>query len=96
MPIPGPDDYALAEIDSLARGAVQHLQTMRYRGRGPAATAAVVRMRAGLHEKLTELCAKMMAQADTCLTMTMVEPALPPPPKPRRRKIERIAKRRRK
>jgi hypothetical protein len=45
MPIPTANDYVLAEIDSLASGAVQHLRIMHHRGRGPAATATVVRMR---------------------------------------------------
>ena len=68
MAIPTANDFALGEIDSLASGAVQHLRVMHHRGRGPAATASVVRMREDLHHRqMTRALRGLMAQADTCL-----------------------------
>ena len=94
MPLPTENDYQLAEIDALAQGALMHLKVMHHRGQGKKALAMVRRMRGELKEKLTELCSIMMGQAARCEASTMVEPALPPPPKPRRRQTERIPKRR--
>jgi hypothetical protein len=95
MPLPTEADYQMAEIDALAQGALMHLRTMHFRGQGKKALATVIRMRAELKEKLTELCSIMMGQAARCEASTMVEPAPPAPPKPRRRKLERIPTRRR-
>ena len=97
MPLPTEIDYELAEIDALAQSALMHLKTMHFRGVGPKATAAVIRMRKELKEKLEELGRIMMGQAARCQAMTMVEPISPTPPtRPRRRQTERIPKRRRK
>ena len=96
MSLPTESDYQMAEIDALAQGALMHLKIMHFRGTGKKATAMVIRMRAELKEKLTELCSIMMQQAARCQAMTMVEPVAPAPPKPRRRQTERIPKRRRK
>ena len=41
-PIPTANDYALAEIDTLATAVMGKLKTMRYRGHGKAASLAVV------------------------------------------------------
>jgi hypothetical protein len=93
MALPTRIDYELAEIDSLAQSALMHLKTMHFRGKGKKATAMVIRMRAELKAKLTELCELMMHQAAMCQALTEVEPISPTPPKPRRRQTQRIKRR---
>lgn len=96
MPLPTADDYAMEAIGNTANHAISLLQTMRYRGKGKEAATAVVRMREQLTDVLAELCDMAMRHADHCLAMTVVETLPPPPPKPHRRKLERIPKRRKK
>ena len=97
MSIPTADDYTLGRIDELASTVLLRARNLRHRGRGPAALVMVTTMRADLRDALQALADTAMAWGDKCLMMAEVEPAPPPArPKPRRRKLERIPKRRRK
>ncbi len=77
MPIPTADDYALAEIDTLATAVMGKLKTMRYRGHGKAASLAVLGMRADLRGLLQDMVDKSMEFATRCQSMSMEDVVSP-------------------
>jgi hypothetical protein len=92
MSIPTADDYAPAEIDTLATAVMGKLKTMRFRGRGKAAALAVMDMRADLRELLQEMVDKSMEWADRCQSMTEDNASSDrqPTSTPRRRHTDRL------
>lgn len=99
MAIPGPDDYALGEIENLASSIIGKLRLI-VRGSWISTVHGYVqsdmpttRTRAELRELVQSYVNRVMGMANR----PKIEPAPPPArPRPRRRKIERIPKRKRK
>ena len=100
MSIPGPTDFALAEIDNIASCIMLKLRPI-VRGSWISTPNGYVqsekptaKARSELRELVQSYVNRVMGMADR----TEAEPAPPPaPPKPRRRQIERIpTKKRRK
>jgi hypothetical protein len=103
MALPGPDDYALGEIDNLAACIMGKLRII-VRGSWRSTPTGYIQTQQPTAKMYGDLCElvetyvdRVVGMAERCQAATKVEPAPAPQPRvKRRRQIERIPKRRRK